>query len=101
MVAEFDNIENIKRAVEDGAGIAILPEPTLRREAQAKTLVKVPFRLRPRMQPLIRPVSIIHRRKRHLNPAVTEFIALLLAGEGDAKSRVRMAAGRRKMEAAV
>jgi DNA-binding transcriptional LysR family regulator len=101
VVAEFDNIENIKRAVEDGAGIAILPEPTLQREVQAKTLVKVPFRLTSEMPPLIRPVSIIHRRKRHLNPAVTEFIALLLAEEDDAKSRARIADGQRKMEAAV
>ncbi len=101
VVAEFDNIENIKRAVEDGAGIAILPEPTLRREAQAQTLVKVPLRLSSEMQPLIRPVSIIHRRKRHLNPAVTAFIALLLAEEGDAKSRARIAGGQRKMVAAV
>jgi DNA-binding transcriptional LysR family regulator len=53
------------------------------------------------MPPLIRPVSIIHRRKRHLNPAVTEFIALLLAEEDDAKSRARIADGQRKMEAAV
>ena len=101
VVAEFDNIENIKRAVEDGAGIAILPEPTLRREAEGQTLVKIPLSLSAEMQPLIRPVSIIHRRKRHLNPAVTQFIALLLAEEGDAKSRARIAGGPRKMVAAV
>jgi DNA-binding transcriptional LysR family regulator len=93
VVAEFDNIENIKRAVEDGAGIAILPEPTMRREVQAQTLMKVPLRLTSEMQPLIRPVSIIHRRKRHLNPAVTEFIALLLSEEDDAESRARIAGG--------
>ncbi len=101
VVAEFDNIENIKRAVEDGAGIAILPEPTLRREAEAQTLIKVPLSLSSEVQPLIRPVSIIHRRKRHLNPAVTEFIALLLAEDGDAKGRARIARGQRKMVAAV
>ena len=32
VVLEFDNIENIKRAVEIPAGVAILPEPTLARE---------------------------------------------------------------------
>ena len=101
VVAEFDNIENIKRAVEDGAGIAILPEPTMRREVQAQTLMKVPLRLTSEMQPLIRPVSIIHRRKRHLNPAVTEFIALLLSEEGGAESRARIAGGPGKMVAAV
>ena len=101
VVAEFDNIENIKRAVEDGAGIAILPEPTMRREVQAQTLMKVPLRLTSEIRPLIRPVSIIHRRKRHLNPAVTEFIALLLSEEGDAESRARIAGGPGKMVAAV
>ena len=39
VVLEFDNIENIKKAVEIGAGVALLPEPTLRREVQAGTLV--------------------------------------------------------------
>src|SRR5262249_56114681 len=34
---EFDNIENIKKAVEIGAGGALLPEPTLRREVQRGT----------------------------------------------------------------
>ena len=101
VVAEFDNIENIKRAVEDGAGIAILPEPSMRREVQAQTLIKVPLYLTSEMQPLIRPVSIIHRRKRHLNPAVTEFIALLRSEEGDPDTRARIAGGPGKMVAAV
>src|SRR5947207_9834901 len=38
---EFDNIENIKKAVENGAGLALLPEPTLRQELQAGTLLAV------------------------------------------------------------
>ena len=41
---EFDNIENIKRAVEIPAGVAILPEPTLAREVEAGTLVGGPDR---------------------------------------------------------
>ena len=41
MTLEFDNIENIKRAVEIPAGVAILPEPTLAREVAAGTLVAV------------------------------------------------------------
>ena len=36
---QFDNIENIKQAVAIGAGVALLPEPTLRREVKAGTLV--------------------------------------------------------------
>ena len=77
VVAEFDNIENIKQAVEDGAGIAILPEPTLRQEVQRRTLIKVPFQQIDGEVPFVRPLSIIHRRKRRLNPAVMEFIKIL------------------------
>ena len=78
IVAEFDNIENIKQAIEDGAGIALLPEPTLRREVENRALVKVPLGQRAGTPPLVRPISIIHRRRRRLNPAVLEFITLLL-----------------------
>ncbi len=79
IAAEFDNIETIKQAVEEGAGIAILPEPTLRREVQRGTLVEIRLLRRVGEPPLVRPLSIVHRRKRRLNPAVTEFIKLLQA----------------------
>ena len=46
---EFDNIENIKRAVEIPSGVAILPEPTVAREVAAGTLVAV--RIDPRTGP--------------------------------------------------
>ena len=77
VVAEFDTIENIKQAVEDGAGVAILPEPTLRREVERQTLVAVPLDKLGAEAPFVRPLSIVHRRRRRLNPAVTEFIRLL------------------------
>ena len=80
VAAEFDNIENIKQAVEDGAGIAILPAHTVRQEVRRRALVSVPLRLAADTPPLIRPLSIVHRRKRRLNPAVTEFIKLLCNG---------------------
>lgn len=80
VAAEFDNIENIKQAVEDGAGIAILPAHSVRQEVRRRALVSVPFRLPTDTPPLIRPLSIVHRRKRRLNPAVTEFIKLLRNG---------------------
>ena len=85
IAAAFDNIENIKQAIEDGAGIAVLPEPTLRREVARGTLVKVPLRQGEHGTALVRPVSIIRRRTRRLHPAVTKFIAVLLA-ERDAGS---------------
>lgn len=40
VTAEFDNIETIKQAADEEAGIAILPEPTLRREVRRGTLVR-------------------------------------------------------------
>ena len=86
VTAEFDNIETIKQAVDEGAGIAILPEPTLQREVERRTLVQARLILPPGEPPLVRPLSIVHRRKRRLNPAVTEFIRLLQDGGGDAGS---------------
>ena len=70
---EFDNIETIKRAVEIGAGISLLPEPTIAREIEAGTLVQVPLD----GQPLTRPLGIIHRRDRKLSETAQQFIQLL------------------------
>lgn len=73
VACEFDNIENIKQAVAIGAGVALLPEPTLRREVEARTLVALPlFGCR-----FTRPLGIIHRRQR-LSPAARLFLELLL-----------------------
>ena len=43
VVLEFDNIENIKRAVEIPSGVSILPEPSLAHEVKAGTLVAIPI----------------------------------------------------------
>ena len=88
VTAEFDNIETIKQAVDEGTGVAVLPEPTLRREVQRHTLVQAQFVLPPGAPALVRPLSIVHRRNRRLNPAVTEFITLLQTGRGDAPARL-------------
>jgi len=40
---EFDNIEAIKRAVEIGEGVSILPEPTVQSEVKNGTLVAIAF----------------------------------------------------------
>jgi len=75
VVAEFDSIENIKQAVSIGAGVALLPEPTIRREVKARTLVGVPlFDCH-----FTRPLAIIHRREHRLSPAAKRFMELLLA----------------------
>lgn len=74
VVAEFDNIENIKQAVAIGAGVAILPEPTLRREVKAHALVAVPLF----DCPFTRPLAIVHRRRERLSAAAKRFMELLL-----------------------
>jgi DNA-binding transcriptional LysR family regulator len=69
----FDNIETIKRAVELGEGVAVLPEPTVRTEVRAKLLTAVPL-----TDPVIsRPLGIIHRKTGQLAPTVRKFIELL------------------------
>jgi DNA-binding transcriptional LysR family regulator len=70
VVMEFDNIENIKLALVSGAGISILPEPTVQREVELRTLVTRPLD----MAGLERPIGIIHRRRKQLTPVALKFI---------------------------
>jgi len=69
----FDNIETIKRAVELGEGVSILPEPTVRHEVDAGTLVAVPLT----SPALVRPLGIIHRKGGVHSPTVRRFIDLV------------------------
>jgi DNA-binding transcriptional LysR family regulator len=61
-VMELDNIETIKRVVEIGRGLAILPEPALGREVESGTLVAVHLA----DQMFLRPLGIIHRQGKPL-----------------------------------
>jgi DNA-binding transcriptional LysR family regulator len=72
----FDNIEAVKRAVEVGSGVAILPRPTLEHELQAHTLAAIPFS----PQNFVRPLGIVYRRGRRLSPNTEAFIELLQNG---------------------
>jgi len=63
----------MKQAIEISAGVSILPEPTVRREVEAKRMVAIPLT----MTELVRPVGIIHRRHKPLTPTVQRFIDLL------------------------
>ncbi|MCA1686728.1 MAG: hypothetical protein LC745_12320 [Planctomycetia bacterium] len=74
---EFDNIENIKRAVEIPAGVAILPEPTLAREVEAGTLVAVRVEGQDHNHHLRRPLAVIHRRNHQLGLTAARFLKLL------------------------
>jgi DNA-binding transcriptional LysR family regulator len=81
VVHEFDNIENIKQAVAVGAGVALLPEPTLRREVKAGELVAVPLS----GCRFTRPLGILLKRGHWLNGAARAFLDLL-QGRLDASS---------------
>ena len=76
VVLEFDNIENIKRAVEIPSGISILPEPSLAQEVKAGTLVAVPIEGGDPGDCLTRPLAIVHRRQASLEPAAPEVPGL-------------------------
>jgi len=72
---ELDNIETIKRVVEIGRGLAILPEPALAREVESGTLVTVHL-----ADPMfLRPLGILHRQGKHFSPAAEKFIEYLRA----------------------
>ena len=73
VVLEFDNIENIKKAIEEGAGVALLPLPTLEREVRAGSLEALEL-TRSR---LVRPLGIIQRRSVKRSPTAECFIQLL------------------------
>jgi len=74
-VMELDNIETIKRVVEIGTGIAILPEPAVRSEVRSKTLATVQLS----DEVFLRPLGIIHRQGKHFSPAAEKFIEFLRA----------------------
>jgi DNA-binding transcriptional LysR family regulator len=73
MSMEFDNIETIKQAVQIGAGISILPEPTVRTEIRNGVLASVRL-IAPEMR---RPIGIIHRLRKVFTPTAGKFIEIL------------------------
>ena len=70
---EFDNLETIKRSVEVGSGISILPEATIVNEVKNGLLATAGFV----EGPFTRRLAIVHRRGRVLSPAAREFVRLL------------------------
>ncbi|MBI2002390.1 MAG: LysR family transcriptional regulator [candidate division NC10 bacterium] len=73
VIMEFDNIETIKQAIAIGAGVGILPRPTILKEAGNRTLAAVPLA----MPELVRPLGIIHRRGKLFTPTIGRFLELL------------------------
>ena len=72
-VAEFDNIETIKRAVEVGFGLAIVPEPAVAEARKAGTLAVIQLA----EKYWTRSVGVIYRSDRNLSLAAKKFVQLL------------------------
>ncbi|MBI3301477.1 MAG: LysR family transcriptional regulator [Deltaproteobacteria bacterium] len=72
-IMEVDNIETIKRVVEIGSGISIVPEPAVIQEVKNETLKAIHFA----DEVLMRPLGIISKRGRRFTPAAQEFIDYL------------------------
>jgi DNA-binding transcriptional LysR family regulator len=77
IASEFDNIETIKRVVENGGGLALVPDVTVRREQRDGTLIARPLA----GEAIYRPTGIILRRGRLHPRAVDCFVALLTGDE--------------------
>lgn len=72
-VAEFDNIETIKRAVEVGFGLAIVPEPAVNEAKKAGSLVVIQLA----EKYWVRSVGVIYRSDKSLSLAAKKFVQLL------------------------
>lgn len=78
-VAEFDNIETIKRAVEVGFGLAIVPQPSVVDEERIGSLAVIKLA----EKDWVRPVGVIFRSDRNLSLAAKKLVQILETGEDD------------------
>jgi DNA-binding transcriptional LysR family regulator len=69
----FDNIQMIKEAVALGSGISILPARTMQAEIEQGRLISIPLEA----PALVRPLGIIHRRKKKFTRAMQSLLGLL------------------------
>jgi DNA-binding transcriptional LysR family regulator len=79
-VMEMDNVETIKRAVELGLGVAVLPTATVEHEVAEGTLASRPFA----DGPLTRPIGILIRKGKYLDRASQAVLDVLKQSGTDA-----------------
>lgn len=72
---EFDNIETIKRSVEAGLGVSILPDAAVANEVRSGSLIALTIR----DGTFIRPIGAILRRGQELSPAGRALLMQLQA----------------------
>jgi len=73
VVMHFDNIQTMKEAVVLGSSISIMPVRVLRNDIEQGRLVAIPIE----GCTLVRPLGIIHRRRKTFNQAARTFLELL------------------------
>lgn len=80
VVAEFDNIDSVKHALEFNSAVSFLPEPTVRSELASGSMVA----LQCDWLKLSRPLGLIQRRGGTLGPTARGIIELILADDSTA-----------------
>ena len=73
LVMQFDNIQTIKEAVALGSGFSILPARAMQTEIEQGRLICVPLHA----PELLRPLGIVHRKRKKFNLAAQAFLNLL------------------------
>ncbi|MEO0530957.1 MAG: LysR family transcriptional regulator [Planctomycetota bacterium] len=87
----FDNLESVKRAIEVGEGIGLLPAPTFATETLAGTLVRVNLiDTAGEPEQFVRPLGVLHRRGEDLSAAAEHFMKLLKRHADDPPERPPM-----------
>lgn len=76
-VAEVDNIDTIKRLVEVGQGISIVPEPSVQAESRGESLSLLQFS----DEKISRPLAVVHRKGKHLSLAAERFMEFLMSNK--------------------
>lgn len=76
-IMEVDNVETIKRAVEIGSGVSIVPELCVAQEVRNHTLKALQFE----DEVIRRPLGIISKRGRPYSPAIRKFVEFLTKQE--------------------
>jgi LysR family transcriptional regulator, transcriptional activator of the cysJI operon len=74
LVMQFDNIQMIKEAVALGSGISVLPARTMQAEIEQGRLVAVKMNA----PELVRPVGIVHRKRKKFNSATRALLGMLV-----------------------
>ncbi|MEN0110986.1 MAG: LysR family transcriptional regulator [Planctomycetota bacterium] len=76
--AEFDNLESVKRSVEVGDGVGLLPAPTFVAETIAGTLRRIDLvEEAGNREAFVRPLGVLHRRQDGLSDTAEHFLRLL------------------------